>query len=131
MLAGSRGAPRRRLEGEGLPHREKPRHLHISSGTTFRDRVVASSQLVAQTNCNRSKPGKRAAFGMVDRRSASGCEPPPAARALTAVPALARDCRERIRLRQGHDRPERQRKRGGAVMTIRNPADRMAQDLDR
>ena len=60
--------------------------------------------------------------------SAGVGEPSPAARALAVAPSQER--RERTRLRQGHDRPERQRGAVG-VVAVRDPADRVAEDLDR
>ena len=52
--------------------------------------------------------------------SAGVGEPSQAARALAVTPS--QDRRERTRLRQGHDRPERQRSPVG-VVAIRDPAD--------
>src|SRR5438128_1875192 len=60
--------------------------------------------------------------------SASVGEAPPTAGALTITPFEER--RERRRLRQRHDRPERQRGAVG-VVPVGDAADRVAQDLDR
>jgi hypothetical protein len=68
----------------------------------------------------------RAPVGSTD--SARVGEPPPATRALAV--RTSQDRRERATLRQGHDRPEGQWGTVG-VVAIRDPADRMAQDLHR
>src|SRR5262249_6838018 len=75
---------------------------------------------------NSGHPGTPMAIAPVG--SAGVGEPSPAARALTV--ATPQDRRERTRLRQRHDRPEGQWGAVG-VVAIRDPAHRMAQDLDR
>ena len=75
----------------------------------------------------RAEASNTARFGHIARSAGVG-EPPPAARALAVAPLEER--RERGRLRQGHDRPERQRGAVG-VVAVGDPADRVAEDLDR
>src|SRR5262245_58361540 len=76
----------------------------------------------AAPRCRRPPPS------VSSTESAGVGEPPPAAWALAVPPS--QDRRERTRLRQGHDRPEGKRGAVG-IVAIRDPADRMAQDLHR
>ena len=112
-VRGSSGVAKaaRQCGERGVSSRLQEGNLHTASGPVF------------------GRAGQDGLSASVSSTESAGVgEPPPAARALAVPPRrIAENAR---RLRQGHDRPEGQRGPVG-VVAIRDPADRMAQDLDR